>query len=85
MPEDYRVRLRAARIAAGLTQRELAEAIHCAPSTVGTIELLQRHLTAPKLFAWATACGVTLEHVAHGTPQLEQPVLEHERVLQVIA
>lgn len=81
MPQDYRQRLHEARLEAGLTQRELAQRIDCAHTTVSVVESLQRHLGAPKLFAWAEVCGVSLDYVAHGAPT----GADSPRVLEVTA
>lgn len=77
-PEDYRGRLHAARAAAGLSQRDLAERIGCSHSTVGQIETGARHLTAPTAFRWAAACGVSLDWIAWGSSLPEGQLLALE-------
>lgn len=80
----YQDRLRRARLDAGLDQLTLAERTGLSTSTISAVERGQRDITAPKLFAWARACGAALDWIA-GEPvtvpapdptQLELPILE---------
>lgn len=86
---DYRDRLRRARLDADLSQHELARISGVSVSTISAVEAGHRELTAPKLFAWARACGAALEWIA-GDPvrvpatdpsmvELELPELEEAR------
>lgn len=63
---DYHDRLRRARIQAGMDQRTLAGRIGCSPSTVSAVEAGKQELGALRLFAWATACAVSLDWIAAG-------------------
>ena len=65
-------RVRAQRLALGLTQAELAEAAQLAPSTIGDIESGRSHATR-NLDLLARALKTTPEHLRSGRPPL--PVL----------
>jgi transcriptional regulator with XRE-family HTH domain len=85
----YQDRLRRARIEAELSQHELARLTGISVSTISAVELHQRDLTAPKLFAWVSACGAALEWIAGeavrvpphdpSSVELELPELEEAR------
>jgi transcriptional regulator with XRE-family HTH domain len=64
--DGYQLRLRAARIEAGLDQRQLARLIGCSDSTVSAVERGQQQLSAARLILWCDACGVSLDAIAHG-------------------
>lgn len=64
---DYHDRLRRSRLDAGLSQLELALASGLSTSTISAVEQGARDLTAPKLFAWAHACGASLDWIASGS------------------
>jgi transcriptional regulator with XRE-family HTH domain len=49
----------AARKAAGLTQRDIADRIGRPPSFVGKIEGVERNLSVLELLAWCRALGVS--------------------------
>lgn len=61
---SYHDRLRRARIDAGLSQLELALEAGISTSTISAVEQGTRDLTAPKLFAWAQVCKVSLDAIA---------------------
>lgn len=69
---DYHDRLRRARLDAGLDQPSLARETGLSTSTISAVERGLRDLTAPKLFAWARACGASLEWIA-GDPVRTPP------------
>jgi transcriptional regulator with XRE-family HTH domain len=60
----YRDRLRRARLDAGLDQPQLARMAGLSTSTISAVERGLRDLSAPKLFAWARACGASLDWIA---------------------
>lgn len=60
----YHDRLRRARLDAGLDQTDLAVLAGISTSTVSAVERGDRDITAPKLFAWARACGAALDWIA---------------------
>jgi len=64
---DYHDRLRRARIDAGMTQLELALKSGLSTSTISAVEKGDRDLKAPLLFAWARACGASLDWIASGS------------------
>lgn len=63
-PTDYRVRLRQARIDAGLNGRQLAALAGLSTTHISAVESGQRDLTAPLLFAWSRACKSSLDWIA---------------------
>lgn len=72
----YHDRLRRARLDAGLSQSELAERTGMSTSTISIVEQGRRDLTAPRLFAWARACGAGLDWIAGEQPAAPAPVPE---------
>lgn len=64
----YGDRLRRARIDHGASQTDLARAIDVSVTTISAVERGTRDLTAPKLFAWARECKVSLDWIAGEQP-----------------
>lgn len=76
---DYHDRLRRARLDRDLDQAQLSALTGLSTSTISAVERGQRDLTAPKLFAWARACGASLEWIAGDpvrTPTTDPTVIE---------
>lgn len=55
---DTRLLIRKARLAAGLTQEELAERLDTSPVSIGRYETGERQITVEKLLAIADALGI---------------------------
>jgi transcriptional regulator with XRE-family HTH domain len=68
---SYHDRLRRARLDAGLSQLELALRSGLSTSTISAVEQGSRDISAPRLFAWARACGASLDDIAG--PDARQP------------
>lgn len=77
----YHDRLRRARLDADMTLEQLAERAGLSTSTISAVERGLRDLTAPRLFAWARACKVSLEWIA-GEP-VRSPAPVDETALQL--
>ncbi|MBL8618554.1 MAG: helix-turn-helix transcriptional regulator [Deltaproteobacteria bacterium] len=84
---QLRERLRAARIAAGLTQRDIAD--HCGISIpyVSQIETGKRDAVVPILEAWLERCGHRLAVVPDALPPADLAHLTDEQaaIVRVIA
>ncbi len=65
MDAEFRQALKAARIARGLTQGALADAIGLSKSTISMIESGNRDTTGSHLAAWASVCRVRLSIVSN--------------------
>jgi transcriptional regulator with XRE-family HTH domain len=71
---SYHDRLRRARLDAGLSQLELALRSGLSTSTISAVEQGTRDVTAPKLFAWARACGASLDEIAGPAPAVLEAI-----------
>ena len=77
-------RIRAARVAKGWRQQDLASAVHCEEAYISQLETGRNHPSVPMIGRMARAMGVTTDYLIFGTKKTQTSRLE-ETLMELVA